>query len=208
MKSHKRCIWFTLPQDIQVTSSYKQSGSPGGISAFMLLWGGSGKQHQVIKVKKKQLPQRFGGHEHAMEMSEMPLAHWRAEENRCWARLEIRLSNWGWKNPVRTRRVRSHQSHHSTSTKPGWLLINPHLSVGCWLESQSEGISDQWRQAASSKSQEWQPGKEKKERGKMTDCYRWRKERGETGWLVTGGAAGGVAGTQQLRVTLEEGEQQ
>lgn len=48
----------------------------------------------------------------------------------------------------------------------------------------------------------------KKGEGKMTDCYRWRKERGETGWLVTGGAAGGVVGTQQLRVTLEEGEQQ
>lgn len=97
----------------------------------MLLWGGSGKQQQVIKVKKKQLPQRFGGHKHAMEMSEMALAHWRAEENRCWARLEIRLSNQGWKNPVRMRRVRSHQSHHGTASKPGWLLINPHLSVEC-----------------------------------------------------------------------------
>lgn len=44
--------------------------------------------------------------------------------------------------------------------------------------------------------------------GKMTDCHRWRKERGETGWLVTGGAAGGVVGTWQIQITLEEGEQQ
>lgn len=52
-------------------------------------------------------------------------------------------------------------------------------------------------------------GREKKKgEGKMTDCHRWRKERGETGWLVMGGgAAGGVAGTRQLRITLEEGEQ-
>lgn len=31
-------------------------------------------------------------------------------------------------------------------------------------------------------------GREKKKgEGKMTDCHRWRKERGETGWLVMGG---------------------
>lgn len=32
-----------------VTPSYKQSKSPGGISAFMLLWEGSNKQKWVIK---------------------------------------------------------------------------------------------------------------------------------------------------------------